>query len=247
LSDYCTFLQRSFPPGAVYVFVGAGGKSTAMLKVAELCAGQGIRVRITATTRMARDEVSRYPLILVSDAAGFLDAVDSDEQVCVIAAAADGAPSKLIGVHPLFIDAVRPRSDLVILVEADGARRKPLKVPTERDPVIPRGTSTVFGLMGASGFAEAITEEHCYNHEAALRLLGRTGGSFEARSLAFLAVHPEGLRKGVLPGMAFHVIINQADIGEKRGIARETLSAIRAAGAAATLLSWQEERIYESL
>lgn len=247
MSDYSAFLQRCFLPGAVYAFVGAGGKTTAILKVAELCAGQGMRVRITTTTRFGREEVSRYPLAFASDAGGFLEAVDAAERVCVIASAPDGSASKLLGVDPLFIDAVRPRSDLLILVEADGARHRPLKVPTARDPVIPRISAAVFGLMGASGFGEAIAEEHCYNHEAALRLLGRTGGSFDAPGLAVLAVHPEGLRKGVLPGMAFHVIINQADLSEKRTIAHEAVSAIRAAGAGATLLSCQEERIYESL
>jgi probable selenium-dependent hydroxylase accessory protein YqeC len=243
VSDFRSFVTAHFPPAAVYAFVGAGGKSTAIRRVAEHCASRGMRVRITTTTRIARDDFPLFPRSVISDLDGFLRALDGAEPVRVIVSAADGA--KLIGVDPGFIDAARPGADLIILVEADGSRRRPLKIPTARDPVIPRSTAMVVGMLGASGFGEAITEDCCYNHEAAFALLGRDRGRFDATAVALIAAHPAGLRKGVLPGMSFHVIVSQADVAEKRDLAREAVRAIRAGGAAASLVSWQEERIYE--
>jgi probable selenium-dependent hydroxylase accessory protein YqeC len=229
----------------VYAFVGAGGKTTAIAKVAEMSAALGVRVRITTTTRLGAEELTAHPRVIVDGLAAFLRAVDSVEPVCVIVSGRDGAANKLLGVDARFIDAVRPRADLLLLVEADGSRRRPLKMPADRDPVIPRSAAAVVGLMGASGFGEPITEDTCFNHEAALRLLGKGSGTFDAESLARIALNAEGLRKGVLPGMGFHVVINQADIASSAAVARGALAAIRAGGADATLLSWREERVYE--
>lgn len=245
MTDFRGFLVAQFRPGAVYAFVGAGGKTTAMRKVAECCASRGLRVRITTTTRLAADELASFPRTVVSDAAQFREAMEGAEAVRVVVSAVDTDANKLMGVDPSFVDDAPREPDLLLLVEADGSRRRPLKIPTARDPVIPLTTTVVVGLMGASGFGEAISEEWCYNHAAALTLLGRPAGVFDARSIARIALHPAGLRKGVLPGMGFRVIVTQADIDGKLDIARAAVEAIGAGGAEATLLSWPEEGVYE--
>jgi probable selenium-dependent hydroxylase accessory protein YqeC len=137
--------------------------------------------------------------------------------------------------------------DLVLLVEGDGSRRKPIKAPTEREPVIPANTNEVFALMGARAFDERVDSERCFNPEGVLALLGQAHAVFDTPSLVALAADARGCRKGVLPGMGFHLIVNQGDLEDKRESARAMLRALRREhGIAGTLLSWTEEKVYET-
>ena len=136
--------------------------------------------------------------------------------------------------------------DSVLLVEGDGSRRKPLKVPTSREPVIPACTALVFALMGASGFGEPIDEEHCYNHQAVSGIVPPGTRSFDAASLAAIAAHPAGCRKGVVRGMGFHVVMNQGDLPAKRPIGAEALGILKAQGIDGSLVSLQQEVVYET-
>ena len=215
-------LTRWSSPRAVYTFVGAGGKTTAMKRVAAHLASTGARARMTTTTRLAVDEFDGCPV----------SAVSGPEELA--RALADPAPTRLIvaagrrrgadvGLHPSLIEGVRVAADSVLLVEGDGSRRLPMKAPQGHEPVIPSNTSTVFAMMGASAFDEPMDEMHCYNFQKALALVGRTGSFFEPPEIACLAGDPEGCFKGVKPGMGFWLLVNQGDLEEKRATAIEAL------------------------
>ena len=247
MADLHEFFQRHVRPGTVLTFVGAGGKSTGMLAAAAFCAAAGIRVRMTTTTRVGMDEFSGVPMLLARTGEELARALRAHEPSLLIAAAALPREGKYRGLDERLIDTAFIPGDMVLLVEGDGSRRRPLKVPTAREPVIPGSTRTVLALMGASGFDETIDEIHCYNHAAALALLGRVGGRFDAVSIAGIGSSPEGCRKGVLPGMDFHLVMNQGDLEEKRCTAVAALRLLKAAyGIAGTLLSWRKETVYET-
>ena len=165
----------------------------------------------------------------------------------VISGGVAGGGEKHAGVDPALIERVRPPADLVLLVEGDGSRRLPLKAPRAREPVIPATSASVFALMGAAGFGERVDSESCYNPEGVLALLGKERAVFDVAALLRLAADPYGCRKGVLPGMAFHLVVNQGDRADKRPIAHSLLvEARRTHGISSTLLSWRELRIYET-
>jgi probable selenium-dependent hydroxylase accessory protein YqeC len=154
---------------------------------------------------------------------------------------------KHTGLDPARIERLAIPADMVLLVEGDGSRGMPMKAPTGREPVIPSNTSEVFALMGASAFDERIDAERCYNPEGVLALLGQAHAVFDAQALVSLAADERGCRKGVLQGMAFHLVVNQGDLGEKQATARTLLvDLVRAHGIAGTLLSWWKERVYET-
>ena len=58
-------------------------------------------------------------------------------------------PEKIRGLSEEEYRKLKTQCD-VLLVEADGAKRKPLKVPAEHEPVIPEDTDMVIGIAGAS-------------------------------------------------------------------------------------------------
>jgi probable selenium-dependent hydroxylase accessory protein YqeC len=234
------FVDNHFAPGRLYTFVGAGGKTTGMMSVADLLCRRGLRVRLATTTRLGVEELAGYPV--ETDLAACLA---SREARLLVTPGTDGGGSRYLGLAPSLLEAAVIPPDLVLLVEGDGSRRLPLKVPTEREPVIPAATTAVFALMGASAFGEPVDETHCYNSAGALAVLGRPEGVFDASALARLAADPRGCRKGVLPGMGFHLVVNQGDLPGKREIALDLLGRLaRECRMSGTLLSWRDGRVY---
>jgi len=240
-------LAQWFLPGAVYTFVGAGGKTTALKRVASHLAGTGVKARMTTTTKVGMDEFAGFLVSFVREAAEFERAIADRARTRLVVAGSGPEQGKYLGVEPALIEGVRIRADTVLLVEGDGSRKRPMKVPGSHEPVIPSNTSTVFAVMGASAFDEPMDEPHCYNFERALTLVGKTGSFFEAREIAHLAGDPQGCFKGVKSGMGFVLLLNQGDLGEKRETACEALWLARQEhGIRGAVVSFEKGELYES-
>jgi probable selenium-dependent hydroxylase accessory protein YqeC len=247
MTDFSSLVEQMFLPGRIYTLTGAGGKSTAMRVVARALARKGIRARLTTTTRVGMEEFSGFPVVVADTAAQIREACKGPQPVLLIVSAGLPDQGKYQGVNPSFFEEIHPGADVVVLVEGDGSRRRPLKVPTHREPVVPAASCAVLALMGASGFGELIDEQHCYNHEAAFGILPPGSRVFNAAALAVMATHSAGCRKGVMPEMGFHVLLNQGDLVDKRQIGSEVLRILAAApGIKVSLLSFQQEVVYET-
>ncbi|HVP18874.1 MAG TPA: selenium cofactor biosynthesis protein YqeC [Spirochaetia bacterium] len=245
--DLSAHVRGIFQPGAMYTFVGAGGKSTAMRAVAAILSAHGTRVRMTTTTRVGIAEFDGYPVAIARSVQDMMALCLDDEPVRLIVAGVLPAEAKYGGLALGLLSGLSLGEDLVLLVEGDGSRQRPLKVPTVREPVIPASTATVIAVLGASGFEGPIDERLCYNHRAALALLGKAAGTFEASAIAALVAHPAGYRRGVLPGMGFHVLVNQGDLVEKRPTAIEVLRILKETyGIRGSLVSLRQEVMYET-
>ena len=243
--SYADFISRHFRPGRIYTLVGAGGKSTGMRKIADFISRRGLRARMTTTTRIGVEEFSSYPVAAAHNDAELARSLMAGEPCMVISGGDDG--QKHAGLDPALIERLVIPADMVLLVEGDGSRRMPIKAPTASEPVIPGNTSVVFALMGASAFDEEIDAGRCYNPEGMLAMLGRSHAVLDAPALTLLAADARGCRKGVVPGMGFHIIVNQGDLEQKQETARALLRDLRRAHAiAGTLLSWRNERVYET-
>jgi probable selenium-dependent hydroxylase accessory protein YqeC len=238
-------LMQWFPAGAIYTFVGAGGKTTAMKRVASVLEKQGIRVRLTTTTRLGSDEFDPRVVRTVPDRAAWREALQGVEPLLVLAGGRSPDGAKLTSVDPAWLEDPAPSADTVVLVEGDGSRGLPMKAPTDREPVIPSSSAAVFAVMGIRAFDEPVNQRYCYNHQKALDLLGRADGRFEPPEIAALAAHPDGFRKGVTVGMGYRVLLNQGDLQAKRPTAREALALLRDQGVWGALVSFEEGVVYE--
>ena len=127
--------------------VGAGGKTTLIYSLALEFAEQGLKAAVTTTTHMFRE--GRF---------GFTP----------IGAGYEG--EKIVGLSPEM-----PRKLLevydVVLVEADGSKHLPLKVPAEHEPVLPEGADLVIGVAGAAAVGQTFREA-CHRAELACVSLG---------------------------------------------------------------------------
>jgi len=131
-------------PREMVSFVGAGGKSTLLLRLGRELA-QDHRVVLTTTTRMGADQIPSSSAI-VDDLDGVTQALVSGKTGFLIGEI-DGP--KVIGPPADLVDELFANPDLdYLLVEADGARRRAIKAPAEHEPVIPSRTTTIVVVTG---------------------------------------------------------------------------------------------------
>lgn len=203
------------PGTGLLAIVGAGGKTSLMFRLAaELTAG-GARVACTTTTRIFPPAPDQARLILEKDNARFLEecreTANQSRPAC-LAWAAEGA--KLRGLTTSFInDLVEMRIFDWILVEADGARRLPIKAPADHEPVIPACSTHVLAVAGLTAIGTPLDEQHVCRSERYAKLSGLALGDLVTpASVARLCTHPKGMFK-CAPSEAVRLLwLNQADV-----------------------------------
>lgn len=170
-------------------FVGGGGKTSSILTLAKELAGFGRKVLITTTTAMYNIEEPLHPNITV------IGECVTDE-------------GKLKGLAIERVNEIYKDENYdVILVEADGAKKRPIKAPAPHEPVIPELTNMVVGVIGMDAYGEKISSPMVHrpeilaeltnssmdrdiNEEVLITLIGSTRGLFKSA--------PNGATKVVL-------------------------------------------------
>jgi probable selenium-dependent hydroxylase accessory protein YqeC len=200
----------------VVAFVGGGGKTTALFRLALDLRERGLRVLATSTTNLfdPRLEPGREDTAVLFRpemeffVPGCPELPATSALPLLVAREGDG-PGKLKGIHPAWVDALAPAWDLV-LVEADGSRRLPLKAPAPYEPVLPSSTDLVVGVLGLDGLGRPLGPGTVHRAERFARITGcQEGGTVSPEHLRALAEHPEGLFKEA-PGPRV-LLLNKAD------------------------------------
>jgi probable selenium-dependent hydroxylase accessory protein YqeC len=200
----------------VIAFVGAGGKTSALFRLATALEGQGRHVLLTSTTHLLdpRGEPARpaFHLILRPDLEDSNSSVPLPEArpgLTVLLSREAEPVGKLKGIHPSWISALRRSWDL-ILVEADGSKRLPVKAPAPHEPVIPPGTDLVVGVVGLDCLDRPMDSLTVHRPERFGAVTGcAPGDPILWEHLVALAHHPEGLFKQA-PGPRA-LLLNKAD------------------------------------
>lgn len=181
--DLQTALLSVLPERGAVSITGAGGKTSLLCLLAKAYARRGARVLVTTSTKMQHPDTYPFPVSKV-----FLDkTVESyvPHEGEAVFYARPFLPEKVQSPTVESILSLGTRYD-IILCEADGARRCPLKYHTSRDPVVLPG-SFPLAVMGLSGWGKR-REDACF---------GYTGeGVVDLPFLDFLAGDPEGALKG---------------------------------------------------
>lgn len=101
----------------------------------------------------------------------------------------------------------------VILVEADGAARKPLKAPNTTEPIIPQETDLCIAVMGLDAAYKTLDDTTVHRHEIFARITGRpTGMTIQPEDMVRIAIAPNGLFKGCPPDADLAVFLNKTDL-----------------------------------
>ena len=174
--------------GDVVAFAGAGGKSAAILQVAQELTGAGMTVLTVPTTKMFLGEVERLgPLVTAEDPqelAAQVRAALSSDNPSVVAGRARISKGRVDGVDPGVIEALAPLAD-VVLVEADGSRRRPIKGTAAHEPVVPTSATLVVAVGNVSALGSPVGEDHVHRPAIFSELTGiGPGQSITARAFA---------------------------------------------------------------
>jgi len=182
------YLALGIASGDVAAFVGAGGKSSAMLTVADELAQAGMNVLVAPTTKMLVSEAQRVGPLVTSEDAGErrMKAKEalSNAASGVVVGSGLLSKSRVGGVEPADISSLAPLAD-VVLVEADGSRRRPIKGTADHEPVLPHAATLVVAVGSIRAFGAPVDEEHVHRPEHFSRLTGvGAGQSITARAFA---------------------------------------------------------------
>lgn len=199
LIQHFPFLKET---GHVISMVGAGGKTTLMDTLASCYAQLGSRVIVTTTTHIWYPK--QYPVAYHREQ---LYALLSSHRIA--AAGADAPGGKLRMAEGMRLSDYRDAAD-VVLIEADGAKGLPCKVPTETEPVILPESDLVVGVMGMDALDQPLSEV-CFRREQAMQLLGvEETHRMTEEDLARILLSDQGTRKDV-KSREYYIVLNKCE------------------------------------
>lgn len=212
---------RASGTGVVVAVIGSGGKSTLLREMAREAGERGGRVALATTTHFLAFE--GMPLVTSGEQDDVRAALSRDGIACVGTPTGDSLGR--LGAPALGIGGLARVADLVV-VEADGSKRLPLKAHASHEPVVPPEATVTVDVVGASGFGRPLREA-MHRFELACERLGfhpddEATPELMARSMADEIAH--GL---IAPT---HVIVNQVEGAERIEAARRFAAALAEQG-----------------
>jgi molybdenum cofactor cytidylyltransferase len=221
-------------PRRTVAFVGAGGKSSAMARLAAELAAHG-PVVITTTAKLALSQAALAESHLIVQDASSLSSLpamlEEHRSVLITRGVARGEP-KWLGLDLSSLESLRRSSAQVgapLLIEADGARGRSLKAPAPHEPIVPSFADLVVPVAGLDVIGMPLDEQWVHRVDRVSQVLGlRPGAAIEVEHVAALLGAPDGGLQGIPPGAEVRVLLNKANTPERleagRSIARFLLA-----------------------
>jgi probable selenium-dependent hydroxylase accessory protein YqeC len=212
--------------GGVVSIVGGGGKTTLMERLAGEITARDETVLVTTTTRIMMPPDERPERVIISRQTGaVLEQAKDLLPICGRLTAASSCladDGKLIGFGPEQIGELE-QGHLFdwILVEADGARRLPLKAPAPHEPVIPLSSRQVVAVVGLDAIDRPLTDEWVFRSSLFAQITGLApGATITEESVAAALLHEQGILKDCPAGAVQYVFLNKAETADRRSQGR---------------------------
>lgn len=224
-------------------FVGAGGKTTTIYNLANELISQGKRVIITTTTHIYEPE----NIEVATDMEDIQKALQGNKLLVAGKPCEDG---KLTCLEERIFNELGKYADYV-LIEADGAKKMPIKVPKYNEPVLPDCIDMIVGIVGMDCVGKRI-KDVCFRPQEAVKLLNEETKQIVTENhfiieedIAQIIRSEKGLRKSV-GQKPFKVILNKADYEERILSAEKIIKILELKGINDCLItSYKEtERVY---
>ncbi len=194
---------------------GGGGKTTFLGVFGSVLKSHGTPVVLTTTTKVQNP----FPVpidwfVAEEDPDRFLEEALARLEPHTLGLAVKGpyGDHKWDGIPPETVGALFDEmNEGIILNEADGAFRLPIKAPDAHEPVIPLSTTVLVPILGLSAFGMPLDETHAFRPHLIAKLTGHPlGQPITEKVIARLFTHPEGITKGVPKGVPIIPFLNQA-------------------------------------
>ena len=211
-------LETAFPflteKKHIISFVGAGGKSSLIDAMAKWGSNQGKKVLVTTTTHIFKPQSE----ILATNEEQ-LQKIWETGHWAVIGATEEKQPQKLKMPELVWMRQAIALADLV-LIEADGSKRLPCKVPADHEPVLLPESDIVVAVLGLSALYHPLNE-CCFRIEQAKQLLSEDENHLlTEEDMATILLSKHGLRKNV-EDRRYIAVLNQCDDDNTRKCAEQ--------------------------
>ena len=218
--------------------VGGGGKTSLIFRIMEELTAVGKKVLITTTTHMAYEPDRPF----AEDGDIISIKHNLEEHGYTIAAALDREKCKISALSEEKMKEITALAD-VILIEADGAKKCPLKVPASWEPVIWKPTDLVIAVAGMDAAGKPI-QEVCHRPENVADFLGKEAEEkVKEEDIVRIVLSTEALKKCVY-GREYRVLLNKADIPGKSQAAESIADRLEEQGIHAAWGSLREKEYY---
>ncbi len=205
----------SLPPREHLALVGAGGKTSAMLELARELRKQGKKVAATTTTKVGVEEARALGRLILLEEEGLWESALRrclEEEGSVFIGQGLNSEEKVMGVPAVMADEIFSYCPYVI-TEADGAAKRPLKVPEEHEPVIPASSTHVVGFMGCEALGGLVGPEVVFRLERFIEMTALVSGArISADTLLEVFNNPRGIFKGAPKAARKSAFLNKTDI-----------------------------------
>lgn len=202
----------------VISLVGGGGKTTLMFRLARELTAIGKRVITTTTTKIFYPRVDQTGAVLLSRSIGGnllaqLDRTFDTHAHVTLAEELLSPEGKLQGIDDNLIGRIiDARLNDILIVEADGAARRPFKAPAAHEPVVPSQTDLLIAVVGLDVVGKPLDPAWVHRTREVGRLTGLAlGEAVKPLDVATVIAHEKGLMKGLPQGAASWAFLNKAD------------------------------------
>lgn len=208
---------------------GGGGKTSLIFCLTEELVSLGKKVIVTTTTHMAYEPERPFaeggrPEEIRQLLEGFGYAVAACMEISELQGSllSDEKSVKKIKALPDDVLESLPEECDVLLIEADGSKGLPLKVPADWEPVIPKITDLVIGVMGMDSLGSRI-RDRVHRPELAAAFLGKAPEDvITAEDMIQIGQSEKGLRKSV-GKRKYRVFLNKADMPADKRVAEKII------------------------
>ena len=201
---------------------GAGGKKSTMYALASRCAG---RVGLTTTVNCPYPSPALGVRLVIEEEAALLEKVcATPREFRKVFFARPGKYADLAaGIRAELVTQVHSAQVFdLLLVKADGARRRLIKAPAEGEPIFPPGTELVLYVVSAHALGRKLNSGVAHRMEELMALTGaEEETTIGAEHIVKLLTSSAGALKGVGPDVRVVPIINRVDTPARHRQARD--------------------------
>lgn len=217
---------------SIVAFVGAGGKTSAMFRVARELAP----ALVTTSTHLGELQAGLADIHFIWEPDASIpaqcrnrDYIEMEAQlgsgITLVTGILDVETQRYRGLTPPQLEKLGQLAgyhDLPLLIEADGARQKALKAPGEHEPAIPVFVDLVVVVAGLNGLHKTLGADVVHRPKIFGSLSGlKEGETITPLALAKVLTHLNGGLRNIPPKARRVVLLNQADTAELQSQANE--------------------------
>lgn len=192
--------------GNIISIVGSGGKTTLLLFLAaEL--RHNYNVLVTTSAKILKPSINQYDSIFTNVESFINSDLTNKNNITVISKSINESNNKLIGIDDNDLEKLINYFD-VILIEADGSNKLPLKGWKNHEPPVLKKTNKIIGIIPVSVLGRNIDNSFIYGYEEFKKFSGNNT-QVDEETIKNICISENGIFKNSIGEK--YLFINQAD------------------------------------